>query len=48
MRHDLIPRSLRFECGLAHLFAGEFIDDAPNATTQGDSNFAYIGTTLMF
>ena len=40
--------NVQFDLGVAHLFAGEFIDDAPNATTQGDSTFVYLGTTLSF
>ncbi len=47
VRWDPTP-NLRVETGVAHLFAGTFIDDAPNATTQDDATYAYIGTTLSF
>ncbi|MEM7308257.1 MAG: alginate export family protein [Planctomycetota bacterium] len=46
VRHDLVSKNLRLEGGVAHLFAGDFIDDAPNATVQGDSTYAYLGATL--
>lgn len=40
--------NLRVEGGVAHLFAGSFIDNAPNATTQGDTTYGYIQTVLSF
>lgn len=40
--------NLRVEVGAAHLFAGDFVDDAPNATTQGDTTYGYLSTTLSF
>lgn len=45
VRHDL-GGGVRLEGGLAHLFAGDFIDDAPNATTQGDATYVYFGFDL--
>jgi len=45
LRWDATP-NLRLEVGAAQLFAGSFIDDAPNATTQGDTSYAYVSTTL--
>jgi len=47
-RWDLLPGNLRLEIGGAHLFAGGFIDRAPNATGQGDSTFAYASMELRF
>lgn len=38
----------RLEFGAAHLFAGSFIDDAPNATTQGDSTYVYVASVFRF
>ncbi len=40
--------NLSVEAGVAHLFAGEFVDDAPNATTQGDVTYGYVEATLSF
>ncbi len=48
VRVELVPKNLKLEFGLAQLFAGGFIDEAPNATGQGDTTYAYIGTTLSF
>jgi hypothetical protein len=43
----VLPRNIRFEVGYAHLFAGEFIDKAPNAN-GGDTNYVYSQVGLMF
>ena len=40
--------NLRLEVGYAHLFAGEFIDDAPNSNRQGDSNYFYSQVNVNF
>ena len=47
VRWDLLPGNVRFEVGYAHLFAGEFIDRAPNAN-GGDTNYVYSQIGLMF
>ncbi len=47
-RHDVLPKNLRFETGVAHFFAGDFVDDAPNASGQGDTTYFYLMTTLWF
>ena len=47
LRWDPKP-NLRVEGGVAHLFAGSFIEDAPNATTQDDSTYVYLMTVLTF
>lgn len=47
-RWDLLPGNLRLEVGGARLFAGGFIDRAPNATGQGDSTFGYASLELRF
>jgi hypothetical protein len=41
LRWDLRPGNVRFETGLAHLFDGGFVRDAPNSNRQGDSSYAY-------
>jgi hypothetical protein len=48
LRWDALPGNLRIECGLAHLFAGEFLKRAPNSTRQGDVNYAYFELTSWF
>jgi hypothetical protein len=46
VRIKLLPGNLTLESGYAHLFAGEFIDDAPNSNRQGDSDYVYTQLTL--
>lgn len=48
IRWDAVPRSVRFDAGLAHLFAGEFLRRAPNSTRQGDANFVYVEVGWAF
>ncbi|MBW2289670.1 MAG: alginate export family protein [Deltaproteobacteria bacterium] len=48
VRFQPLPGNLRLEAGYAHLFAGRFIKDAPNATHRGDSNYVYTQATLNF
>ena len=33
---------------MAYLSAGSFIEDAPNATTQGDTLYGYVQTNFTF
>jgi hypothetical protein len=42
-----LPGNLMLEAGYAHLFAGEFIDKAPNAN-GGDTNYVYSQVVLEF
>ncbi|MEM8709562.1 MAG: alginate export family protein, partial [Planctomycetota bacterium] len=48
VRYDIIPDSVRIEFGAAYLSAGSFIDNAPNATTQGDTLYGYFQTNFAF
>ncbi|MBT8447097.1 MAG: alginate export family protein, partial [Gammaproteobacteria bacterium] len=48
VRWDVMPGNLRFEAGAAHLVAGEFIDNAPNATGQGDATYLYSSLVFTF
>lgn len=48
VRYDLIPQSVRIEFGAAFLTAGSFIDNAPNATEQGDTLYGYFQTNFTF
>ena len=43
----MVDRSsnVHFEVGYVHLFAGRFIDEAPNAN-RGDSNYVYTQLVL--
>jgi len=42
-----LPGNVLVEAGYAHLFAGEFIDEAPNAN-GGDTNYVYAQLMLEF
>ena len=48
VRLELIPKNVRLEAGYAHLFAGEFIDEAPASNDQGDSDYVYTQVVLSF
>ena len=48
VRFQPLPGNLMLEAGYAHLFAGVFIEKAPNATHRGDSNYVYTQATLRF
>jgi hypothetical protein len=48
VRWDVLPGNLRLEVGGAYLFAGEFVKDAPNATGQGDTAYAYASLEITF
>ena len=42
VRWQPLPGNLLIEGGYAHLFAGEFIDNAPNSPMQGDTGYVYV------
>jgi len=48
VRWDVLPGNVRIDTGVTHLFAGEFMERAPNSTQQGDVNFVYVELTLQF
>jgi hypothetical protein len=48
LRWEPYPSNLRIETGAAHLFAGEFIRNAPNNTGQGSSSYGYKQATFTF
>lgn len=48
VRFKLIPGNVMLEAGYAHLFAGDFIDEAPNSNRQGDSDYVYTQISLDF
>ena len=47
-RWDVRPGNYRFETGIAHLFAGEFMDAAPNANREGDATYVYAQVLFNF
>ncbi|MCA9414125.1 MAG: alginate export family protein [Candidatus Omnitrophica bacterium] len=48
VRWKAIPEKLDIEFGAAHLFAGEFMKDAPNSNGEGDATYGYVQTVLTF
>ena len=48
IRWQVVPERIIYEAGYAHLFAGEFINNAPNSNQQGDSNYAYTQISFSF
>jgi hypothetical protein len=48
VKWDILPGNLSADLGVAYLFAGPFIHDAPNSSGQGDSAYAYSALTFKF
>lgn len=48
VRWKALPGNLTLESGYAHLFAGEFMEDAPTSPDQGDSDYVYTQAILSF
>lgn len=48
VRWDVLPGNLRLDTGYTHLFAGKFLDSAPNSSHRGDVNYGYFEVTWMF
>jgi hypothetical protein len=48
VRWNILPDNLRLETGYAHLFAGEFVDDAPNSPANGDADYVYSQAVVSF
>jgi hypothetical protein len=48
LRFEVVPKNIRFEAGVAHLFAGEFMRDAPNTNGQGDVTHVYSQIGFQF
>ena len=46
VRWDVLPGNLRLESGYAHLFDGEFIENAPNSSRPGDLNYFYLQAAI--
>jgi hypothetical protein len=47
-RWELRPGNIQLETGLAHLFTGDFMEDAPNTTSHGDSTYFYSQVSFRF
>ena len=47
VRWDVLPGNVHIEFGYTHLFAGEFIDRAPNSN-GGDTNYVTTEVGLQF
>ncbi len=48
IRWAVVPRNIRLETGLAHIFAGKFMENAPNSNGEGDANYAYLQAVFTF
>jgi len=48
IRWEVIPHNIRFETGAAYLFAGEFMENAPNSNQKNDANYLYLQTIFTF
>jgi hypothetical protein len=48
IRYWLIPDVLQAEVGGSHFFNGRFMNTAPNATGNGDTNYGYADITFHF
>jgi hypothetical protein len=48
LRWDIRPNNVRLEAGGAYLITGEFVHDAPNATSQGDTAYGYLSGEFAF
>lgn len=42
------PGNLALEFGAAHLFHGQFLEEAPNAPAQGDTTYIYVSALTTF
>lgn len=47
-RWNVLPGNFSLDFGVAHLFAGEFLDNAPTASGNGDTSYVYLQTLLSF
>ena len=48
LRWDVVPKNLRLELGAAHLMVGDFIENAPNSSGQGNTNYGYLQCVAHF
>jgi hypothetical protein len=48
LRYWIVPQNVRLDIGGAVFFNGSFIENAPNATGEGDTTYAYVDLELTF
>lgn len=48
LRYQLVPKIATLEMGYARLFKGPFLQNAPNAPSTGDTEYAYADITFAF
>ena len=48
VRYHPFPKNVRIEMGAAHLFVGEFVEDAPNANSADNITYLYSQVVLSF
>jgi hypothetical protein len=48
LRWEIVPDNVRVELGGAQLFAGRFMEEAPNSNGQGDCTYGYVALELRF
>lgn len=48
IRYNPAPKNIQIEMGIAHIFTGEFIEDAPNANSPDDPTYLYSQVSLAF
>lgn len=48
VRYHPVPKNVRIEMGAAHLFVGEFVEDAPNANSADNITYLYSQVVLSF
>ncbi len=48
LRYQLVPKIAVLDVGVARLFKGSFLRNAPNAPATGDTNYGYADLTFMF
>ena len=48
IRRDAIPGNNRLEAGVAYLFAGKFVENAPSTNGGSNPTYAYLQTAITF
>ena len=48
IRWDILPGNCRLDTGVATLFKGSFLQNAPNANPNGDTLYAWVECTVTF
>ena len=47
VRWNLFPKNVRLEGGYAHIFSGEFMEDAPTSPDRGDADYVYTQISIQ-